>query len=630
MSRGHARYYQMLPSTLAYAEALAQFMTHVGWTRMAFAFNENQNSYHFEMSEQVIRTLTDKGFGPFVTVRLTDVNREHSLINAIRLIKTSGIKVVYVLLPPLETTLLICHAYKHGLRWPEYGWIVPDISLEDLPSLNTTSSCDQNAVQGIISFQKTNGGSSSSALAARSYSDSVLPRSKSTEVADSLKPNIYANALHDSIQATIFALNQTFPAVQEYLATQMSDSYTQYSNFINQKRVSQIISQALANISFPGNLGAISFNTEHKTETQIAICQTINRTYQSIALYNPRENTTYFENNCTSYIPSENLSRVYTLLPLPVEAVLMSVLVACALLTLLNMTLYIIYRKTPEMKASSVAISMIVYLGCYVIYIGCGIDILENGIQMRVVEHDAVCMVVVWTIYPCSDIILATLLVKVCRIYHIFNHFGKISKFCLDRNLLILIVFIVLGKLVILSLWTALDRFRIIDIETYHPESKPPYYEVSQQCYSHYSVVWITITLAYTGTIGSILAFVSFKTRKIKRNNFKDTKKINAVIFTCFMAVATVTPLWWILRMTGNITMSKVIVALLYLLIPMSCQVYLFCPKTMPPLKRSVCKYVFKQDHHEQSNTQERIRFLKRDPLPSQSTFTTCTSLDSV
>ena len=87
------------------------------------------------------------------------------------------------------------------------------------------------------------------------------------------------------------------------------------------------------------------------------------------------------------------------------------------------------------------------------------------------------------------------------------------------------------GKSALFAIWRAVDHFLIIDIETYHPEGKPPYNEISQHCYSRYTYMWVGTSLIYTAALRGALAFVAFKTRKIKWKDFKDTKKINALLF---------------------------------------------------------------------------------------------------
>ena len=145
--------------------------------------------------------------------------------------------------------------------------------------------------------------------------------------------------------------------------------------------------------------------------------QTIDGQYKRLGIYKPDENRTYYENYPPSRIPSDKLDRVYILLPAPVGALLMVGLVACILLTILNTFLFMFYRKEPEIKASSFSLSMIIFLGCYLMYTGTGIHIIVNG---RPFHDNVVCLAEIWTIYVGTDLTFSTILVKVCRIRHIF------------------------------------------------------------------------------------------------------------------------------------------------------------------------------------------------------------------
>ena len=632
-------HYQMLPSMTTYTEALTQLMTHVGWTRIGVVFAHTRSSYYLEMSEQVIKTLQGRGFQTSFSAEVDIVEHLYSksnrnIYNTIRFIQHSGAKIVYILLPPIEASVLICLAYDSGLQWPEYGWIVPDVSLEDVLSIHSFGNCSQNAVDGIISFQKTNT-NGSIAMTGKSYETYLqeyneLLLSKVEMQTEKLIPNIYANALHDSIWAVALSLNQSLSEVQDYMhqIQQQDDTHTQYFKLGTQKKVSQIIGQTLANISFPGVLGHISFDSVHQTQIPITIYQTIDGHYEKLGIYKPHENMTYYEDYPLSRIPSDKLDRVNMFLPAPVGALLMAALVASVLMTVLNTFLSVYYRKEPEIKATSLYLSMIIYLGCYVMYIGTGAHMISSIMYF---DGEVVCLAIVWPIYVGADTIFSTILVKVCRIHHVFTYFGRVGKLCSDQSLFVLIILTVLGKVVLLSVWTAVDLYRITDFETFHPEGNPPFYKVVQLCRSRHSATWLTVLPSYTVAIVSILAIVSFKTRKIKRKDFKDTKKINAYIFTCFMATSIIGTLWWVIRTAGHTNISTTISAILYLLIPLCCQLYLFSPKTLPPLKRSLGKYWCVKSNKrrcDSKNGDDKTRFLKR-PNPSQLSLTLSTSLST-
>ena len=131
--------------------------------------------------------------------------------------------------------------------------------------------------------------------------------------------------------------------------------------------------------------------------------------------------------------------------------------------------------------------------------------------------------------------------------------------------------------------------------------------------------MWNSITIGYSAILISFVVLVSYKTRKIHRKDFKNTKKINIFLAVVVSATAVLLPLWWVFRSVDNTVMSRIVIVSLYLLLPVSCQACLFCPKTLPPLQRSFSKAVCqrRRQSKERSRSTEKVLYLQR-PDPSQ------------
>ena len=608
-----SNYYQLFPSGAAYADTLAGIMQRVGWTRIVLVtLAESYISLHTEVPEQATATLAVRGL---TVVKIKMTPGEQRIRQTVRRIHASGLKAVYVQLPPVETALLMCDAYEYGLRWPDYGWVIPDISLENVKlALSAIENCAPQVEEGAVSFHATQiapGAPFSAVMKNNTCSDHL---SKHQEKNLDVNGNIYARAIYDFIHKIYFSLNNSFPDVLQFGS--VKDNH--FSNINFQRRVSELIGNGLNNSS----------RSEQFSSIVIAIYQTINSSPKQVAVYDPHKSRLVFDNFSTGIsLPSEDLDRVYWTLPPQLDIILTAGLVACVLFIFVNMCLYIYYRRAPEMKASSVEISMIIYISCYIMCVGCGIHLKTST---HIVQHTTVpCTVVIWATQPWGDLTLATLLVQVARIYHIFNYFGRIKKYATDRNLLVVIALIFLGKVVILSLWTALDPYRTVEVKAYHSEGKPPYYEVTQHCYSDYSVVWNSVSFGYTALLTISVAFISYKTRKIRRKDFKNTKKINVFLSVVVTAMAVLALLWWVFRRVGNTAMSQVVLMLLYLLLPVACQACLFCPKTFPPLQRNVLRLVCKKKANKtRTRTEEKIMLFQK-PDPSQLSLCLARDTDS-
>ena len=359
-ARLRSLYYQIFPSSLYYTEALAQFMDSVGWNRIGIAYTER---YHFQVSQQVLQGLLDKGLGPIKMFNVTDsahTKTSHDITQTVKEIHVSGVKIVYVLLSPTDTTLLLCTAYENGLRWPDYAWITSDISSWDFENLKD---CDSHAAEGVLSFQTI-------------LSDSNPLSGDFNMHSDVLDSNIHARALYDSIMATAFSLNQSFPRVKKYLTgVNTSLGSTKSSMFRAQRTVSQIIAEKLDSRYFMGSetRGGLA------NYANIVIFQTTNGAKTKLGHYELLSNSTSFENYTFPSVPSDTLSREYTLLPVPIRVMLLCCLALCALLSLANTLLYSYYRKEPEIKASSVGLSMLMHLSCLFFMIGCANELRQNN-----------------------------------------------------------------------------------------------------------------------------------------------------------------------------------------------------------------------------------------------------------
>ena len=129
-----------------------------------------------------------------------------------------------------------------------------------------------------------------------------------------------------------------------------------------------------------------------------------------------------------------------------------------------------------------------------------------------------------------ADIVCATVIAKTLRIYHILKTFGKVSRACSDQILVIMILVVVSGKIAILIIWANVDDARIIDVEQFVSQRVPPFFQVTQECQSKHINIWRASLVSYSAILGLVMVLLAILTRKIKRKDYKDSKKINILI----------------------------------------------------------------------------------------------------
>ena len=571
----HSMHYNMLPSTSTYADAMVQFITHSGWTRIAVVYTLTSSAHYFELAENVVKVMIERGFPMPFSV---EIAQHMSIHYVLRSLKSSGTKIVHVFLPPKEASLLICMGYNFGLQWPEYGWIVPDISLQDILNLHNVSGCNENATQGIITVKIE-------------YKNTHRKGSCNNEKKE-IHTNIYANALYHSIYGLAIALNNSLSEVKYYL----TENSTSFNNHIHQrlrlqKRVAGIIGREFQDTFFHSELDQMSFDNFNQIETFLSIHQILAGKESLLGQYSIQNKVISFENYSSSQSPNVKPKVVYILFP-PVVVVLLAIAIAiCTALTLLNAFLFVYYRNEPEVKASSYYISLFIFIGCYYVIAGTVSHVIYSSIYGDDIYARYVhCSVVSSSGAISFTLVFSTLLVRNLRIYRVFTYMGRLKNTCSNGTLSAVILLIVFGNVLIFVIWAATDLYILKDIEVYHSDARPPYYEVVQHCQSEHSAIFLTVSHLYGGIVMALLAFMAFKTRKIHRENFRDTKKVNALISTYIIVICIVSSLWSLLRGVGNPIASKSILTIGFLTIPTICNVYLFFPKTLIPLQRSITK----------------------------------------
>ncbi len=189
------------------------------------------------------------------------------------------------------------------------------------------------------------------------------------------------------------------------------------------------------------------------------------------------------------------------------------------ILITLTLFLYIYYRNEPEVKATSWSLSLLMFLGCYLIVIYLILTTLRS--RLAPFLHFSLCSLLVWTsgMGISYTLILAVILVKLVRIYRIFYLHDNIGKLCSDTALAGYVILLLIPTAIILTVMTVLAPYKQSTISAIHTH----YVEVQYVCMgdlSHY----FTALIFYTLLLSLFIVFAAIKTRKLQHRNFRDAK----------------------------------------------------------------------------------------------------------
>ena len=252
---------------------------------------------------------------------------------------------------------------------------------------------------------------------------------------------------------------------------------------------------------------------------------------------------------------------------------------------------YIYFRNEPEVKSTSFMLSLLIFFGCYLNLIVLLLLLyLDQPISISVVVLNTICGILPWIsgLGVSTSLIIATVLVKLARVYHIFNRMTPkpLGKKSSDLFLAGYVLLILSPLVVILITWTVTDRFKI----TFRPSSMSGF--IQRQCLSDYLTIWIPLLVLNLVVLFLVLMIVALRSHHIREKHFRRTRRVNMFIFCLFFNIALPLSYWWLLENLG--TAVPLYIATIPLHIGHSgvvllCQLLLIAPKLLMPLSRCLC-----------------------------------------
>lgn len=519
-------------------------------------------------------------------------------------------RVILVVGSVAESVRFMCLAYQQNARYPGYVYLFQSRSLADFTSNADITSCTRDQIkevmEGVILFDYGLVAENTSKLVSNmtyaEYYHKYLIRLSEMESSLNLtlnKDNVYANSMYDEVWAYALALKASLEEIEGVINLK-NLSKEQNAQF------AEITRSAFLNVSFQGASGFVKFDPNREDNSEVRIYQVINASLELIGKYDKDLNDSVILLRDISP-PSDTFERVFRVLPSWLSLIFNIITSFCVVFTSLMLLFMIVYRNRPEVKASSLYLNLLIFSGCYFIFVAAEMRTVSRG---YLIPNDHlftfVCNIEAWFGSVGMNLIFSTLLVRLLRIRQIFKAYGKVSKYWGDGYLVLGVLLLCSGGLITLVSWTVVDKIRKTTTEEYISEGNPPYFEIQSICSSTNLGIWLAAAFSYTGIIIAIVIFMAIQTRKIKLSNFKDTKKVNAYIFFTVVTLSILLPLWFVADralendIVGHVTLTSAFVA-----VGLFCQLFIFVPRVYVTLrnirreklkqKRGVPQYNIKQ-----------------------------------
>ena len=575
------------PSSFLYDQAIIGLMDHLNWTRLTVVYdNQFIADLNFIANSSTVDGINDNSSSLFMQ-RLSQKNITFHQIQNGRQGLSPEYRVIYSLTTTPESAVLMCEALKTNRIWPKYVHIFNGKSIQDfLMSYNVTK-CSRDemlqAIEGVIlmnfDLQTDDNEILVSGMSMKKYLSSYYAQEQNDTLNDSIKirPSVYAHVQYDQVWALALALNTSMkdlPAQEESFCL---------NNGLRSANLTDTMQDALMQVRFQGASGFVDYRDDQDEVTTVQYLQVRQRKEILFAKYkaskfNLIDHTTLF--------PSDHFKTVLVShIALHTRMIFIVLYSILFIFITFQLILVLVFRKEPEVKATSPYLSLFIFMGCYMQTIA---NFLLQ-IDSSSIPSIALCLLAQLFVTNSNTFIFATILVKLVRINYVFNAFKKTGKFC--SNMASAVYISVLSSIsVFLSIIQVLSikNFNKVTITMFSSSADEPHYLLNRLC--ELPQWYFPVNLTYLVILLLPTVWMAFKTRHIKRQNFKNTKKINVFVILTMCLYAFFYPTFLLLRTSGQDILAYLISNLVFPLIPLPCQVLLFVPKTTPPLRRCLLK----------------------------------------
>ena len=550
-----------LHSPSVMANAIVQLMRVLDWKRIGL-ITQSSNDYFFRVAELLLQEAKDKtnSLSILPYIDLSHVTNS-AAVNELAKLNT---RVVVVSVDIIKAMQLLCLVHDLGLTWPDYAWVFHSYTITDFTEVHIES-CDINeALNGIFFLdnlppQGPPQKQLLSGITFTTYYERYLTKLMTFASTNNItfQPNPYAELMYQSTWQMAIALNEcwqhhgmckqiTFDATFEFC--QQLNSIVRMNYIINQSSV--LLGTVYYNSSIPlVSLDMSILNNTLGNELPISV----------------------------SKIPFG-----YTV-TVGIQLALTTLFVTTMLI------LYVCFHHEPEIRATSFTLSLLIFAGCYMNLIYLALLYHSNrSLAIDTKADDTVCLLLLWLSAPgiTLPLMLAILIVKMLRVYHIFNHVRlRLGHYCSDLALVIYVFLILVPDIVIHILWVSINRYHSL----VNYKAKDGFNHVRKTCVSDNHVVWFVLLTVYLLALIFALGVIAVITRKIRLQHFKDTKKVNILLFILGLGIVITLSSWLVLlTMNPEPYIRTLPLHVGHSVMVIAFQVLLFVPKVFPPLWRRV------------------------------------------
>lgn len=542
--------WRFLQSAHVYSDLVLHMMDEYDWQRIAVVSTEG-NAYYGGIADALIEDLSSSRHNHKKMIyygQLIGMERifEELVLNELA---SENARIVFISAGAAQIASFLCLAYDKSMVYPNYLWILADMTLHKLLPLST---CGDNltkslegSVMSMFNIQPENMNSKleSSGI---TYNDFVQKYNKELvkvreDYRDILHSQVTVNRstnaafLYDQVWAFALALNKAVPELETYNVTALAQ--------LHRSVLTNILEKSLNKTSFKGATGNIAFNELREVKTPIDVYQVRDGKMQVTA-----SRVTHFNGSCNltfSNMLDDDVHRRPKVFSVWICVVLSIGVVCIFIFVTFIMACLIKNRHLREVKATSLKLSILIFGACYFLMLTMIACIILDSVQLSPSGAGAIiCYFNDIIKCNCYTLVFITLYLKLRRIYTIFNN-CKLKELghCYDNWAIIAqaTIFTITPNVLYIALVIAkrdeqpMETIEIVQMINRSVTVITEYNICSLFIFEYHMPLFILFLI-----LAVLNIYLASKLTKIPERHFNNTRYVNLLIMSVFVTTCFV------------------------------------------------------------------------------------------
>jgi len=548
--------FTMISPSNRLVDTLIALMYENNWRRLATLYDIDRDTFtpiHFYLREEFEK---QPGFEIVYTSHV--VNSFYPLDGIIE----ARSKIILLLTKTSSTMKILCLAYHMNMVFPNYQWVLTadtrieiGADVEEFTYRDEVYECSSEMITTVLNgtvliankisvddeeFNSTNG------LAFIQQKQSYLMNNRLLSAYQDRD-----NKYYDSTWAFAYALHS---------ASKNGLNLTEYGT--GQSNLTSLLAQALSEVNFNGVSGHIKFTKNRNVDSLIVVYQLwTDRSNGSIAetvIAQYNGTLQLIENNSAIFIPDSFMKSPQTV-HIALGIAMSLIAIGFSIFAFSLQSMIVLYGHRRSIKATSPNLSHLIFSGCHLFALATVLYSLQQSVvlgfitdkQLSALVYSVICNVITWCLQVGYTLIFGTVCIKVWRVYRLFHHFKNEKLTCLNNDVLIgMVIVLIVLDCVFCVLWGTIDPWLQIEANQHYEADR---IIISLSCSCEYMFYWIGVCAGYKGSIAVLLVIFSILNRKIRKEHFKHTKKINILVYSLTVIYGTGFPIYFLLTGTNII-----------------------------------------------------------------------------